>query len=467
MKVKDNPKVYKWVLVLSSVALACMVTFLVFNTYKLKDERFHTFQKESMVSAYGQYVKNEKLFPGGNKLFAEHFEKQLPHLLSIEDQTLFEATKDSIVNVFLGQLRQHHNFDSLFNRILIDQQLDQDFIYKLTFDRLEIIKNPDRGWITIYQVKADDPQAGIAGTLRNILNNNRALQLSINNNQGAEYRFTYSLFVDRPNRVSQVLQDMSLVLFFSAACILLTILINYRTFQNWVNQRKETQLKNDFMQHIRHEFNTPITTIVVAARSLYDMPFTATNEAELKETSAIIERQGMRLRSYVKQILTSITLEEQEPELVLSDINELTAVLLRDSALRFEGKISISYQSAEQSIPVLVDSLLYSCILDNLIENAYKFNKEKDKHVQIFWQGSNSGTLQLCVQDNGVGIDHDDMHYIFQKFFRSKNTASKSGLGLGLYYSYLCASKMHWEIAVVAAPYGGTHITIAMPRKSN
>ena len=466
MKVKDKPQVYKCVLVLSSIALACMVTFLVFNTYKLKDERFHAFQKESMVSAYGQYVKNEKLFPGGNKLFAEHFEKQLPDLLSIEDQVLFEVTKDSIVSGFLVQLRQHHNFDALFNRILIDQHLDQDFIYKLTFDRMEIIKKPDQGWTTIYQVNVDDPEAGIAGTLRKVSTNNRALQLSINNNQGAEYRFTYSLFVDRPNRVSQVLQDMSLVLFFSAACILLTILINYRTFQNWVNQRKETQLKNDFIQHIRHEFNTPITTIVVAARSLYDMPFATANEKEVKETSAIIERQGMRLRSYVKQILMSITLEEQKPDFILSDSNELTAVLLRDITLRFEDKISITYKKAEKAYPVWVDSLLYLCILDNLVENACKFNKEKNKHVHLFWQVTDANVLQLCIQDNGEGIPRDDMNYIFQKFYRSKKAQSRSGLGLGLYYSYLCASKMNWKIVVAEAPEKGTRMEIIIPTKN-
>jgi len=236
MKVKDNPKVYKWILVLSSLALTFMVTFLVFNTYKLKDESFHTFQKESMVAAYGKYIKNDKLFPGGNKVFADYFEKQLPELLTLKDSIIFKKTTDSVVNELINHLQQASNFDSLFNKILIDQQLDKDFVYKLTFDKLEIMRDSAQGWFTIYGLQ--DPYAGasIAGTLQKISAKNRALQLSVNDNQGYDYRFTYNLYVDRPNRALQVMKDMSLVLFFSIACIVLTILINYRTFQNWVSQ---------------------------------------------------------------------------------------------------------------------------------------------------------------------------------------------------------------------------------------
>lgn len=467
MKAIDNPKIYKWILVLSSTALSAMILFLVYNTYKLKDESLYALQKESMVSAYGQYIKNEKLFPGGNNIFAHYFETQLPHLLSIQDPALYAHTKDRVVRVLIEQLRQHQNFDSLYHRILKDQRLDQDFVYRLTFDQLEIIKNAEQGWETIYQAKADDPRAKIAGTLSSVSPANRALQLSVNNSEHTHnYRFTYSLYVDRPNRVLNVIFDMSFVLLLSAACIVLTIMINYRTFRNWVRQRKENQLKEDFIQHIRHEFNTPITTIVVAARGLYELPLAEANEAELRETSTIIERQGLRLRSYVKQILMSITIEDQEPELHMSDINELTAVLLRDITLRMENKLHITYQKSDKPIYALVDSLLYLCILDNVIDNAYKFNQERDKKVQIFWQDDEADRLRLCIQDNGEGINPEEISYIFQRFYRASSTHRKSGLGLGLYYSHLCAAKMNWEINGTVADQGkGTRIEIIISRK--
>lgn len=466
MKVKDNPKVYKWILVLSSIALTFMVTFLVFNTYKLKDESFHTFQKESMVAAYGHYIKNDKLFPGGNAVFTDYFENQLPDLFAIDDKATFEKTKDSVVNELISHLQQASNFDAIFNQILTDQHLDKDFIYKLTFDKLEIMKDPALGWFTIYGSKAPYAGATIAGTLKKVSSNNRALQLSVNDNHGYDYRFTYNLYIDRPNRVFQVIKDMSLVLFFSISCIVLTILINYRTFQNWVSQRKETQLKNDFIQHIRHEFNTPITTILVAARTLNEMSLLGKDAKDVFETSAIIERQGMRLRAYVKQILTSITMEEQEPELLHLDIDELTSVLLRDIALRFEDKITITYQKVEKPYFTWVDTLLYLCILDNLVENAYKFNKEKEKNVHIFWKDASKDSVHLCVQDNGIGIKDQDMDYIFNKFYRSKSTPTKSGLGLGLYYSYLSATKMGWQIKTIAHQAQGTLFEITIPLKS-
>lgn len=60
--------------------LCLLIGFLVFNTYQYKDKNFQNIQKQKIEKSYGQYVMNDKLFPGGNKLFQQFLEPQLSSL---------------------------------------------------------------------------------------------------------------------------------------------------------------------------------------------------------------------------------------------------------------------------------------------------------------------------------------------------------------------------------------------------
>lgn len=253
---------------------------------------------------------------------------------------------------------------------------------------------------------------------------------------------------------------------FSASliCVVIMIVISYSTFRNWVNERREAQLKTDFLQHIRHEFNTPITTILISASNLKEAD--KLSISDIREMGHIIERHAKRLKAYVKQSIDSVVLEDQNPDLELQDLNQLTAVYLRDIALGMADQITISYDPHQQPIYADVDPMFYFPILNNLVENATKFNLSEDKNINFRWEKINGEWIRLSIADNGMGISEEDRSKIFDKFYRSTTKQGGAGLGLGLYYVMVCAEKMGWIVRLDGTTEIGARFEIDIPLKN-
>ncbi|WP_169305605.1 sensor histidine kinase [Sphingobacterium alkalisoli] len=463
MQIKANPIFYKGVLIGSMLALIALLTVLVYNTYKLKDDNLLFVHKQKIVAAYGNYVKNDKLFPGGDVIFREVFEYSLPDLIAIGDSTAFYRNGDALVRRLLGRLRESSPMDSLFYQIVVDNGLERNLLYRLSLDRFEVAKGSGNEWNTIFDSKDNGATAVISGNLLQVNTNNRILELSINDHQGEDYRFTYSLYVDSPNRVWKVLSAMAPVFFASLICVLIIIVISYATFRNWINERKEGKLKTDFLQHIRHEFNTPITTILVSASNLKEGEKLAIKD--VREMGHIIERHAKRLKTYVKQSIDSVMLEDQNPDFELLDINQLTITYLSDIALSMTSQIAINYDPYKQPIYVDVDPMLYFPILNNLVENANKFNFSEDKNINLRWEKLDGDWIRLYIWDNGMGIREVDRSRIFDKFYRSATKQTVAGLGLGLYYVKISAEKMGWIVRLDNTTRIGACFEIDIPLK--
>lgn len=456
MVLRHNPKFYKWVLICSFLILCTLIGFLVFNTYQYKDKNFELVQRKTVERAYSQYVMNDKLFPGGDGLFKTYLAPELPALLDIvlNEPEQGAAKSRAIVNSFFDGLRKHQTMDSVFHEILINHSLDTALNYKLVFDRLDLLLPNGRDWYTFFQYEPSDVEAEIAGTLQKWNANSKILQLSVSESSAVNYRFTYSIYLDYQNRWLWILKDMLPVYLFSVLSVLLIVTINYLTYRNWIGQRKEAELKTDFLNHIRHEFNTPITTILVCAKSLKEQR-EILGTAEIESFGNVIERQAGRLKLYFKQVLESVTLTTQKPELKLEDISLLTKELLKDISLRHSGKIGINYLPIDGGKRVWVDPSYYFSILDNLVSNALKFNQSPEPTVSFFLEEHSSGLI-LNVKDNGIGIRENELKNVFEKFYRSKSGGNRPGLGLGLYYVKTLVDLLGWQLEVESKIASGT-----------
>lgn len=449
MLLRNNPRVYKWVVVCSFLVLSILVGILIFNTYRYKDETFQNYQQQAIEKAYGEYVIDDKIYPNGEGVFSAYLEPYLPHLVNLleTDVEKFVVDQNRILDIFLTNLRKTHNMDLVFSEILKNENLDTTLLYSLQFDRLEVFVPATKSWYAFFPVSDTVAAMQLAGTLKKVNNNNRVLKLSVNAGEDVAYRFTYSLYVDYPNRVLRIMEDMMPFFCFSVVCIFFIIVINYFTYRNWVDQRKEAQLTTDFLNHMRHEFNTPITTILVCANSLKEQHGAMINKDVVLSMGQIIERQAGRLNLYFKQIMESVTIQEQTPNLVLADISEVTQEFLFDISLRYGTEISVEYTPLPKQERVVLDTSFLFSILDNLISNAVKFTVDRSPVVKVYWAYSED-VLQLHVEDNGVGIAPEDGDRIFGKFYRSKNAGNQAGLGLGLYYVKTCVLRLGWNITL-------------------
>ena len=203
-------------------------------------------------------------------------------------------------------------------------------------------------------------------------------------------------------------------------------------------QKKLTEVKNDFINNMTHEFKTPISTISLAAQMLNDSSITKSPQM-ITRLSTTINDETKRLRFQVEKVLQLSMYENQSANLKMKEVNvnELIAGVIHTFTLKVEkngGKI-ISNLQAEEST-VLADDMHLTNVIFNLMDNAVKYRRNDiDLELQIkTWDEDKK--LCISIQDNGIGIKKDDLKKIFEKFYRvhTGNLHDVKGFGLGLAY---------------------------------
>ncbi len=454
--------IYPWAFGTSFLILTLLIGFLIFNTYKLEDKNYQIGQLNLIQNAYGAAVMDDKIFPGGNTIF----QTSLVPCLSIWYKKKHTGASDAsefaqqCMEPFLKRLRQEQSLDSIFQQIVQQQQLDRDLVYLFHFDKLEVYDAAAKDWKVFYETASDNPAGAISGRLENPGLNNRVFELSVSDKNPFPYRFTYSLYVDYENRGWRIFQQMVPVFLLSLACIAVIVLLSYRTYKNWISQRKLADLKTSFLNHMRHEFNTPLTTILISAHSLIDRE-TNKDEREVMQLGLIVERQAKRLKAYFEQVMGSVALQERPPKVVQLPLNQLTQQLLDELRLRYQDEIEIRYEALLSDVEMKLDEDYYFSILDNLVSNAIKFNDSDQKTIGFTWQLTED---QYClkVADNGAGIASNERSKVFTAFYRGRLSGNKPGLGLGLYYIKSCLDRLGWTIHIEEKPSAGTIFYIYM-----
>ena len=232
-------------------------------------------------------------------------------------------------------------------------------------------------------------------------------------------------------------------------------------------QKKLSEVKNDFINNMTHEFKTPIATISLAAQMLNDDSVNKSPQM-LKRLSTTINDETKRLRFQVEKVLQLSMYEHQQANLNMTEINanELISGVIHTFALNVEkggGKI-VSSLKAEDPI-ILVDEMHLTNVMHNLMENAVKY-KRPDSPLELTVSTWNEPkTLCISVQDNGIGIKKEDVKKIFEKFYRvhTGNLHDVKGFGLGLAYVKKIIND-HKGTVSVESEYGiGTKFIIRLP----
>lgn len=200
--------------------------------------------------------------------------------------------------------------------------------------------------------------------------------------------------------------------------------------------RKEMKLarqQHNFMLSVTHELKTPI-----AANKLYLQTLIKHTQLPEEKRAELLHKaidEANRLEVLVEQILTASRLEQQAFALqkVSFDLQHFLNDLVAVQEKRFQMPI---YIEPFQSFELTTDRLVFTTILNNLIENAHKYGKT-EQGIQLTILKSD-GLLNIRVRDFGKGIPAAQQKTIFQKFVRLENeeTRSNKGTGLGLYIAF-------------------------------
>ena len=108
------------------------------------------------------------------------------------------------------------------------------------------------------------------------------------------------------------------------------------------------------------------------------------------------------------------------------------------------------------TLSIQTDSLHFANILSNIIDNAVKYSGDS-VNIEI-----KADSDSITIEDNGIGIDKENLPFIFDKFYRvtSGDRYEAVGYGLGLFYVKQISELMGWRINVTSRPGDGTKFTI-------
>lgn len=254
----------------------------------------------------------------------------------------------------------------------------------------------------------------------------------------------------------------------SFAFTLILLIIFIFTIIVVFRQKKLTEMKNDFINNMTHEFKTPISSISLAAQMLKD-DSVRKSPTMLQHISTVINDETKRLRFQVEKVLQMSMFERQKATLKLQEIDANAAIdnIVNTFKLKVEkygGNIE-GRLDAEDPI-INVDEMHFTNVVFNLLDNAVKYRREDvPLKLTVASRNISNNKLEISIADNGIGIKKENQKRIFEKFYRvsTGNRHDVKGFGLGLAYVYKMVHELGGEIHVESEINVGTKFIITLP----
>lgn len=194
-------------------------------------------------------------------------------------------------------------------------------------------------------------------------------------------------------------------------------------------ERRSKQFLKNTISDISHQLKTPLAALNIYNGLLQDE---AADMPEIQEFASLSEKELDRIDTLVQNLLKITKLDAGS--IILEKKPENVAELMQDVEMHFAYRAE---QERKELILSGEEEILFSCdrdwmveAVDNIVKNALDHTESGDI-VEIKWQKSASA-VQIRVKDTGCGIHPEDIHYIFKRFYRSRFSKDKQGIGLGL-----------------------------------
>ncbi len=279
----------------------------------------------------------------------------------------------------------------------------------------------------------------------------------------AKMGFVNIFFPTLDNYIFSSVKFMIPSIIFTVVLLITFIFTIYIIFR----QKRLTEIKNDFINNMTHEFKTPISTISLAAQMLND-PAVGKSPVMFKHISGVINDETKRLRFQVEKVLQMSMFERQSVTLKKKEIDahELITGVVNTFRLKVEKNNGTLEAELNAQDPVIfVDEMHFTNVVFNLLDNAVKY-KSPDRDIALKIRTWNeSGKLCISIEDNGIGIKKENLKKIFDKFYRvhTGNLHDVKGFGLGLAYVKKIIADHKGSIRAESELNVGTKFIITIP----
>lgn len=241
--------------------------------------------------------------------------------------------------------------------------------------------------------------------------------------------------------------------------ILLLFLVGvgiYGVFSSIEKIYKLNKQQNNFLLSVTHEFKTPIAAIRLMLQTSKHPKVNDEKRIELVDNSI---QSTHRLEELAENMLTAMQIESNAYQYNLSPVDYSNLVDKVINNQQIKGQISAE---VEPDIVVEGDDFILRMVVNNLIENAFKYSNNQPIEVSLT---KDQKWKRLSIKDQGIGLKKEDYKNIFKKFYRvqDEETRVSKGTGLGLFIVKQAVEKHSGKVFVSANADKGSTFTILLP----
>lgn len=283
-----------------------------------------------------------------------------------------------------------------------------------------------------------------------------------------------------PNSVTIVIQNpiykttAARIGYILLAALIVSIIIRwYRKENRNKREREKKQIemsmlqetyrsKFQFFTHVAHEIKTPLTLIKAPLDVIIEK---GKCDPDTQESLLVMKQNTDRLLELIRQLLNFRKIEKEgyRVNYTSTDINDLVkSIVKRFSAS--DRNISIKTFLPDVSEKYIIDAEAVTKILSNLLSNGLKYARSR-LIVRLETVRRDRNTLLILnVSDDGPGVSETEAEKILEPFYRSGESNSENGFGIGLSLVKLLVDKMEGSIKIGRTDEtGGLSVTVTLP----
>jgi len=210
------------------------------------------------------------------------------------------------------------------------------------------------------------------------------------------------------------------------------------------------QQKDDIISAISHEFKNPIAVINGYAQTLLDDE--DLNPAIRKKFLSKIYTNGTKLSDLIDTLRLSIKLDSGKQSTSYININLFDMITDAVDTLKLNYPKRTVIIKGSQDLTIKADSSLFSVVVSNLLENAFKYSE--DEVIINFDENS------LKITDTGIGISSNNLENITNKFYRVHENSWNNSLGLGLFIVNNITKLHNFKLEIQSVEHEGSTFSI-------
>ena len=223
------------------------------------------------------------------------------------------------------------------------------------------------------------------------------------------------------------------------------------------NAESANRAKDVFLAKISHEMRTPLTPIIGYSRLLLKEDV----ESDFKEKLDIIHTSGVKLLNFTNELLDFSKIELGKIDLNYESfsVNELfQEIYYEHNTLAMQKNIKLEFEFLEKDKYIYSDKMKIYEIAKNIIHNSIKYTEKGFVLCEIDVKDNN---LCFNVYDSGIGIEKENLEYIFKSFGQINKLSAGAGLGLSI--SKKLIEILLGTIEVESKPNVGTTFKVKIP----